>query len=108
MTTNIISENLLDKNLIEEIINIDYQKDSILIKGKTDKNIVFFVIDKNQGLFEHAAVINAVVNVIEGEIDFIISGKNYKLTEGSEIEIPSNAPHSFRAIEKTKMILTVS
>lgn len=108
MTTNILTENRLDENLIEEIKNIDYQKDSILIKGKQDKNIVFFVIDKNQGLFEHSAVINAVVYVIEGEIDFTISGIKYKLKKGSTTEIPSNTPHSFKAVDKTKMVLAVS
>jgi|GEM_PF-7040821 len=108
MNSGILTENKIDEKLIEEIKSIEYQQDAILIKGKPDTNIVFFVIDKNQGLFEHSAVINADVHIIEGEINFIVSGKNYELKEGSRIEIPSNAPHSFKATEKTKMILFVS
>jgi quercetin dioxygenase-like cupin family protein len=64
-----------------------------------------FCIDEGQGLFEHTATINAIVYIIEGSIDFIVSGVNNNLTKESILEIPANTPYNFKAIDKTKMIL---
>jgi quercetin dioxygenase-like cupin family protein len=88
--------------------DFEYQEEAILIKTilkEQHANIVLFIIDKGQGLMEHAASTDAVVYVIEGELEFTVADQCYNLTEGNILKLPADAPHSFIAVEKTKMIL---
>ncbi|MCK5030940.1 MAG: cupin domain-containing protein, partial [Thermoplasmatales archaeon] len=46
-----------------------------------------------------------LLQVIDGEIEVVISGKKHHLTTGEMILMPANAPHAVKAIEKFKMML---
>lgn len=86
----------------------DYQENSIVSKTILDKKagtITFFAFDKGQGLSEHTALFDALVNIIEGEAKITISGKLFHLREGDMITMPANEPHAVDAIEKFKMML---
>ena len=86
----------------------DYQKDSIVSKIILDKNngsITFFAFDEKQGLSEHTAPFDAMVYVIDGEVDITISGKSSRLKSGDMIILPANIAHALKAIKKLKMIL---
>jgi|YelNatPaOPRAMG01_1025707.scaffolds.fasta_scaffold27750_2 quercetin dioxygenase-like cupin family protein len=101
------SENILVKNLKDDL---KYQPDSTIIKmilNKSNGNIVLFAFDKDQGLIEHAASSDALVYIIEGEIKFIISGEEYNLKEGDTLMLPAKIPHSLFAIKQTKMFLVI-
>ena len=111
-----MNENIQHTETIEKIDinnfknNIKYQPDSTIIKmilKKSNGNIVLFAFDKDQGLIEHSASSDAVVYIIEGEINFTISGKNYLLKEGDTITLPAKIPHSLFAVEQTKMLLII-
>jgi quercetin dioxygenase-like cupin family protein len=100
-------ENLPVKNIKE---GIEFQSDSTIIKmilKKNNGNIVLFAFDKEQGLIEHAASSDALVFIIEGEIEFTISNGKYLLKEGDTLTLPSKIPHSLFAIKQTKMLLVV-
>jgi len=101
------SENIPVKNLN---VDLKYQPDSTIIKmilNKSNGNIVLFAFDKDQGLIEHAASSDALVYVIEGKINFTISGEEYLLKEGDTITLPAKIPHSLFAVEQTKMLLII-
>ena len=86
----------------------DYQKDSIVSKMILDKNngsVTFFAFDEKQGLSEHTAPFDAMVYVLDGEVDITISGKSSRLKKGDMIILPANEPHALKAIKKFKMIL---
>lgn len=89
---------------------IDYQKDSIVSKTIIDKktgSVTVFAFDKGQGLSEHVAPFDALVQVLDGETQIIISGTEYTLKEGEMIVMPANEPHALTAAKQFKMLLTM-
>ena len=89
---------------------VEYAKGSVVSRQvvKKDKgNVTFFAFDKGQGLSEHAAPFDALVQVIDGNAEIIIGGVSYHLSEGESIIMPADIPHALKATEKFKMILTM-
>ncbi|MCK5207789.1 MAG: cupin domain-containing protein [Cyclobacteriaceae bacterium] len=68
-------------------------------------NITIFAFDKGQGLSEHTAPFDAIVQIIEGLAEISIDGKNYAVGEGEMINMPANVPHALHATEAFKMCL---
>ena len=86
----------------------EYQEGSIVSRTLIDKKagtITFFAFDEGQGLSEHVAPFDALVNALDGEAEVAISGKNYCVKEGEMIILPANKPHALKAIRKFKMML---
>jgi len=75
-----------------------------LIKNKGG-NITFFAFDEGEGLSEHTAPFDAVVQVIEGIAEVSVEGKKHNVAEGEMIIMPANVPHALHAIEAFKMCL---
>jgi quercetin dioxygenase-like cupin family protein len=87
---------------------IEYSPDSVVsktLKQNLAGTITLFAFDAGQGLSEHSAPLDAVVQVIDGEGHFIIGGEDHNLTEGQLIIMPANVPHAVRAEQKFKMLL---
>ncbi|HHY00417.1 MAG TPA: cupin domain-containing protein, partial [Methanothermobacter sp.] len=68
---------------------------------------LLFAFDKGEGLSEHTAPFDAMVQIIDGKAEIIISGKKYILEKGDMIIMPADEPHALLAIERYKMILTM-
>ncbi len=89
---------------------VDYQKDSIVSRTLVSKKtgtITLFAFDQGQGLSEHTAPFDAMVHVLEGEVEVAISGKPHRLGGGEMIIMPANEPHALKALKKFKMVLTM-
>ena len=87
---------------------IDYQEGSVVSRTIIDKKtgtITLFAFDENQGLSEHTAPYDAMVYVVDGEVDITISGKLVKLKKGEMTIMPANEPHALAAKTKFKMLL---
>ncbi|MBU0503917.1 MAG: cupin domain-containing protein [Candidatus Omnitrophota bacterium] len=87
-----------------------YEKKSIVSRTIIDKKIgtvTFFAFDKGQGLSEHTAPFDALIYVIEGTARIYIAGKPFNLKKGAMIIMPANKPHSVKALQRFKMILTM-
>ena len=71
-----MSEDIKAKSLnIENLV--DYQKDTVVSREVIKKElgtVTFFAFDKGQGLSEHSAPFDAMVQVIDGEAEITISG----------------------------------
>ena len=89
---------------------VDYQDDSVvsreIIKKETG-TVTLFAFDEGQGLSEHTAPFDALVYLLDGEAEIVISGKPLRLKEGEIVIMPANQPHALKAIKKFKMILTM-
>ena len=88
----------------------DYQEGSVVSRTIIDKKtgtVTFFAFDKGQGLSEHTAPFDALVYLLDGEAEVVISGKSSRLKEGDMVIMPANDPHALRAITRFKMILTM-
>jgi len=89
---------------------IDYQEGSVVSRTLIDKKtgtVTLFAFDENQGLSEHTAPYDALVYIIDGEVDITISEKLFRLKKGDVIIMPANEPHSLTAKTKFKMLLTM-
>ncbi|MFQ5805590.1 MAG: cupin domain-containing protein [Phycisphaerae bacterium] len=69
--------------------------------------VTLFAFDADQGLSEHTAPFDALVQVVEGEGEFIIGGKSCQLVAGQIVLMPANIPHAVRAPRRFKMLLTM-
>ena len=97
-----------------EILNIaelvDYQEGSVVSRQITKEeagNVTLFAFDAGQELSEHTAPFDALVHVVEGEAEIIISGKSYNLKNGDAIVMPANDPHAVKATKQLKILLTM-
>ncbi|MBE6508591.1 MAG: cupin domain-containing protein [Methanobrevibacter sp.] len=90
---------------------LDYQKDSVVSREVIKKElgtVTFFAFDQGQGLSEHSAPFDAMVQVIDGEAEITISGKKNTVEAGQVIIMPANEPHALQAENSPfKMILTM-
>ena len=89
---------------------IEYQDGSVVSKEiikKETGTVTLFAFDKGQGLSEHTAPFDALVNIIDGQAEVTISGKPFIVKEGKIITMPANKPHSLKAAEKFKMLLVM-
>ena len=88
----------------------DYQEGSVVSRTIIDKKagtVTFFAFDEGQGLSEHTAPFDAMVYLIEGEAEIVISGKSVHIKGGEMVIMPANRPHALRAVKSFKMILTM-
>jgi quercetin dioxygenase-like cupin family protein len=89
---------------------INYQEGSVVSRTLIDKKngtVTLFAFDLNQGLSEHTAPYDAMVYVLEGEVEVRISGKPIILMQGEITIMPANEPHALSAKTKFKMLLTM-
>jgi len=87
---------------------IDYQEDAVVSRAIIDNEsgtVTLFAFDKSQGLSEHTTPYDALIFVLDGEVNVTISGKNFHLRQGEMIVMPSNEPHALKALTKFKMVL---
>lgn len=89
---------------------IDYQGGAVVsreIIRKETGTVTIFAFDKGEGLSEHTAPFDAMVQVIDGQAEIIISGNKNIVEAGEMIIMPANDPHALNAVERFKMILTM-
>jgi quercetin dioxygenase-like cupin family protein len=89
---------------------IEYQESSVVSRTIIDKKtgtVTLFAFDENQGLSEHTAPYDAIVYVLDGEVEVTISGKPIKLKQGEMTILPANEPHALVAKTRFKMLLTM-
>jgi quercetin dioxygenase-like cupin family protein len=89
---------------------IDYQDGSVVSRTLIDKKtgiITMFAFDEGEGLSEHTTPFDALVQILDGEAEIIISGESFHLKEGDMIIMPADEPHALKATKKFKMVLTM-
>ena len=89
---------------------IDYQEGAVVSRTIIDKKagtVTLFAFDESQGLSEHTAPYDALVYLLDGEADVVISGKPVRLKKGEITIMPANEPHALKAVTRFKMLLTM-
>ena len=69
-------------------------------------NITLFSFDEGQGLSEHTAPFDALVQNLEGEVEIVLAGQPLRLKRGESV-MPAGVKHSLRAVTRFKMLLTM-
>lgn len=89
---------------------VNYQDGSIVSREMVKKptgNVTIFAFDEGQGLSEHTAPFDALVHVLEGEVEIMIAGQRHPLRGGELILMPAQQPHALKALKRFKMMLTM-
>jgi quercetin dioxygenase-like cupin family protein len=94
-------------NIVEMVA---YQDGSIVSKEiirKPTGTTTLFAFDRDQGLSEHTAPFDALVYILDGEAEIIISGEPHQLKTGEMIIMPGGKPHALKAVKRFKMMLVM-
>ena len=89
---------------------VNYQEGSVVsreIIRRNTGNITLFAFDAGQGLSEHTSPFDALVHLLEGEAEIVISGKPLRVGAGQMVLMPAHEPHALKAITKFMMLLTM-
>ena len=89
---------------------VEFQPVSVLSRQIVKKpvgTVTLFAFDAGEGLSEHTAPFDALVNVLEGEAEISIAGQAHRVKAGESIIMPANEPHALNGITAFKMLLTM-
>jgi quercetin dioxygenase-like cupin family protein len=89
---------------------VDYQESSVVSRTIIDKKtgtLTLFAFGEGQGLSEHTAPFDALVYLLDGEAEIVISGRTLRLSKDEMVIMPANEPHALKAIKKFKMMLVM-
>lgn len=93
---------------LEELV--EYQEKAIVSKEIIKKDtgtITVFAFDEGEGLSEHTAPFDAMVQILDGTLELTIDGELYELKKGDMIIMPANVPHALHAVKRFKMVLSM-
>jgi quercetin dioxygenase-like cupin family protein len=106
-----MENNNIDHSCVKNLADLlNYQEGAVVsrtIVKKATGTLTVFAFDKDEGLSEHAAPFDALVQVLDGTAEIIIAGKPHKVKAGEIILMPANVPHAVKAPEQFKMLLSM-
>lgn len=89
---------------------IGYADGSVVSKTLVKReigNITLFAFDQGQGLSEHTAPFDAVVQILDGEAEITIGGRPQTVRSGEMLIMPANIAHALQAKVPFKMLLVM-
>lgn len=98
------------KEKFAALLGTAYQAGSVVsreIMKRPTGSVTLFAFDTGQGLSEHTAPFDALVYVLEGRVEILLSGKPIELGAGEMLLMPAGEPHALKALTPFKMILTM-
>ena len=90
--------------------SIDYQEDTVVSKSllkSVGGNVTLFAFSQGQELSEHSTPHHAMVQCLEGELEFTWNGESTVLKSGDFFIMQPHAPHAVKAISDFEMLLTL-
>lgn len=107
---NMEQKDFIKATTLNLVNTIEYSNDSIVSKTlikKTVGTVTLFAFDKEQGLSEHTAPFDAMVQVLDGKAVIKIDKNKHQVNSGEFIIMPAYIPHAVEAPEKFKMMLVM-
>ena len=89
---------------------IAYQSGAVVSRTLVKKNagtVTLFAFDVGQGLSEHTAPFDALVEILDGEAELTIGGGKVAAHTGQSVLMPANVPHALSATAPFKMLLVM-
>jgi quercetin dioxygenase-like cupin family protein len=89
---------------------VSYQEGAVVSRtliSRATGTVTLFAFDEGQGLSEHTAPFDAIVHLLDGEAEIVISGKPLQAKVGEAVLLPANQPLSLKAQVRFKMLLTM-
>jgi quercetin dioxygenase-like cupin family protein len=88
----------------------EYQSGGIVSRQllkRPSGNVTLFAFDDGQELTEHTSPFDALVHVLEGEVEVRVSGVAHRVRGGEMILLPAHVPHALKSVTRFKMTLTM-
>lgn len=89
---------------------IEYQRGAVVSKTLIKQqagSVTVFAFDEGQELSEHTVPHDALVHVLDGEVEITIAGEVSRVCSGEAIVMPGGRPHAVRAVRSFKMMLAM-
>lgn len=90
---------------------ISYQESAVVSKTlikKAKGTVTLFAFGADQGLSEHTAPFDAMVQILDGEVTVTLGGTtDVNLGAGEMLIMPANISHALKAVTPFKMLLTM-
>lgn len=89
---------------------VAYQDGSVVsreIMRSKAGSVSVFAFDAGEGLSEHTAPFDALVQVLDGSGHITVAGTDHVVARGQAIIMPAGEPHSLHAPVRFKMLLTL-
>ena len=89
---------------------VDYAAGAVISRTIIKKEVgtvTLFSFDAGQGLSEHIAPFDALVQVLDGKAELTVGGELVVANAGEIVLMPANVPHSLHAPERFKMLLVM-
>jgi quercetin dioxygenase-like cupin family protein len=89
---------------------VDYQEGRVVSRTFAQNSVMsltLFAFDQGEGLSAHTAAGDAFVQILDGEAQIIIDGKEVVVKSGEVVVMPAKVPHSLHAATRFKMLLVV-
>lgn len=105
-----MSKQIEMSEIFSPVNHIEYAANSVVSKTILKNpagNISLFAFDAGEGLAEHSSPHEALVQVVDGKAEITIGENTVIVESGQCIVLPANIPHSLKANEKFKMMLTM-
>ena len=96
--------------IIKLVNQAQYQEHAVVssqVLRAENGNVTLFAFDKGQELSEHSTPFDALLQMLDGEAEIIISGKSFPMQAGETIILPADDPHAVKATKQFKMLLTM-
>lgn len=90
--------------------HIEYGAGSVVSKTLVQReigSITLFAFDQGQGLSEHTAPFDAVVQILDGQVEITIGGHPQTVRKGEMLIMPANVAHALQAEVPFKMLLVM-
>ena len=68
-------------------------------------SFAYYDVDEGASIHEHWHQEEEVWHIIEGTLEFIIDGETFVAGKGTTALVPSNAPHSVKALANGRVII---
>ncbi|MCF7824666.1 MAG: cupin domain-containing protein [Candidatus Marinimicrobia bacterium] len=89
---------------------VQYQQEAIvsstIIKRK-EGSVTLFAFAEGQALSEHTAPFDALVQILDGQMEITVGDNLHLVFAGQGIILPATIPHALKAIADAKMLLTM-
>lgn len=88
--------------------SVSIQKGAVVSKeifNKSSGTITLFAFDAGQGLSEHSAPFDAIIEVTDGSATVTLDGVAHDLYKGDLLVMPANSKHAIKAKAELKMLL---
>ena len=89
---------------------VDYEQGRVVSRTLAQNkgvSLTLFAFDRGEGLSTHSAPGDALVQILDGEANIVIDGREVVAKTGEVVVMPQDIPHGLTAVQRFKMLLTV-